>query len=103
MEVECGSNITIEGSENISQYQSSKRSVRAFCQVCGTHLYMKPIDKEEYGIPPGLFENDEGIHFNRQVFFDQKPEYYTFSNTTKNISSETIYEHYPEVREENTQ
>lgn len=102
MEVECGSSVRIEGSESISQYQSSRQSLRAFCKVCGTHLYMKPINREEYGIPPGLFEDDYGIHFERQVFFDKKPEYYSFSNATKNISSEYIYEHYPEVKEDNT-
>ena len=102
MEVECGSDVRIEGSENISLFKSSKWAVRAFCKVCGTHLYMKTVNSEEYGIPPGLFEDDEGIHFNRQVFIDKKPAYYSFSNSTRNITSNYIYEHFPEAKEETT-
>ena len=102
LELECGADVAFTGSDQIATFQSSKWAQRGFCKVCGSHLFMKSVDSGEYGIPPGLFESAEGIHFTRQVFFDQKPDYYSFSNVTKNILSNYIYEHFPHVRERNT-
>lgn len=62
---------------------------------------MKSLDTGEYGVPPGLFANDANINFARQVFFDRKPAYYSFSDVTKNISSEYIYERFPHLRNGN--
>lgn len=101
-EIECGPDVIIEGSDSISTFKSSEWAERGFCKVCGSHLYIKSIETNEYGAPPGLFENNENIHFNRQVFYDKKPAYYSFSNTTKNITSDYIYEKFPRAREENT-
>jgi len=102
MEIECGTAVKFLGEENISVYKSSEWAVRGFCKNCGTHLYIRDEKSGEYGIPPGLFENDENIEFNRQVFIDQKPSYYSFSEKTQNITSEYIYKHFPQTKEENT-
>lgn len=97
-EVECGSNVVFEGAENIGTYESSDWAQRGFCRSCGTHLFIKNTSNGEYGIPPGIFENEEGFKFNRQVFIDQKPSYYAFTEHTENITSAYIYEHFPETR-----
>lgn len=102
LELECGSKVVFEGSENIAIFDSSEWAERGFCKVCGSHLFMRSKDSPDYGISAGLFENDEGINFDRQVFFDKKPSYYSFSNDTRNITSDYIYEHYPQCREEDT-
>jgi len=97
-ELECGLNVSFLGSENISSYASSSWARRGFCKTCGTHIYIQSTQSGEYGIPPGLFHDDAGFQFNRQVFIDHKPEYYSFANETRDISSAYIYEHYPETR-----
>tara|TARA_R100001143_G_scaffold22827_1_gene23878 strand:- start:1786 stop:2094 length:309 start_codon:yes stop_codon:yes gene_type:complete len=102
MELECGSNVKFEGSENIKVFKSTQRAERGFCKECGSHLFVRSVESDEYGIPPGIFEDVQGINFNRQVFIDNKPNYYSFANTTRDISSDYIYEHFPQVRDENT-
>lgn len=101
-EIECGSEVTIVGSENISIYKASAWAERGFCKVCGTHLFIRSTETNEYGVPPGLFETDDSVQFMRQVFFDKKPDYYSFSNSTRNITSDYIYEHFPQARGEDT-
>lgn len=101
-ELECGTNVAIEGTQCVSIFKSSEWDERAFYKECGSHLYIRSIESNEYGIPPGLFQNDQGVLFNRQVFFDRKPTYYSFSDITRNITSDYIYEHFPQAREENT-
>lgn len=100
MELECGSNIEFAGGDNIATYESSKWAERGFCKVCGSHLFIKEKRSMSYGIPVGVFDDDSEISFNRQVFYDNKPAYYSFSNRTHNISSDYIYEHFPETRED---
>ena len=98
MELECGSDVEIAGVENIQIYDSSPWAQRGFCKVCGSHLFIKDTRTGEYGIPPGVFNEDAGVKFRRQVFSDQKPDYYSFSNYTFNITSSYIYAHYPETK-----
>lgn len=100
MEIECGSDVTFEGAEYIATFESSTWGERGFCKKCGSHLFMRAIATNEYGISPGLFDNDQDISFNRQVFFDKKPSWYSFANVTRNITSEYIYSHYPQIRED---
>ena len=98
MELECGANVEFEGAENIRTYESSTWAVRGFCKQCGSHVFIKEKSSNSYGIPVGLFKDDSGISFNRQVFFDNKPSFYDFLNSTLNITSETIYQLFPEAK-----
>lgn len=100
MEIECGTSVEFSGEENIGTFKSSKWAKRGFCQRCGSHLFIKDVDSGEYGIPPGIFDNHQDIQLNRQVFFDHKPQYYNFSEQTKNITSEFIYTHFPQTKED---
>lgn len=100
MELECGNKVEFDGWENIAIYESSSWAERGFCKNCGTHVFMRAKDSDAYGVSAGLFEQDEGFLFDRQVFIDQKPAYYSFDNDTRNLTSNYIYEHFPQCRED---
>ncbi len=101
-ELECGTQVEFTGEEHVKTFKSSAWAERGFCSECGSHLFIRDVRSGEYGISPGLFSGDNGFEFRRQVFIDHKPSYYSFSNETTNITSEFIYEHYPETRETKT-
>ena len=84
--VECGSDVSFKGEENIGIYQSSEWAERGFCEKCGSHLFYRLKQNNQYYIPVGIFDNDEGLVFEHQVFIDEKPEYYSFANQTKNMT-----------------
>lgn len=88
--VECGSDVSFEGEENIGIYQSSEWAERGFCQQCGSHLFYRMKSNHQYYIPVGLFEESEDLVFTHQVFIDEKPAYYSFANETKNLTGEEI-------------
>ena len=88
--VECGSDVSFSGEENIAIYPSSEWAERGFCKKCGSHLFYKFKQNNQYYIPAGLFDNDEGLVFDNQVFIDEKPEYYSFANETKNLTGAEI-------------
>ena len=89
--VECGSDVSFGGEENIGVYQSSEWAERGFCKQCGSHLYYRLKQNHQYYIPAGIFDNDEGLVFAHQVFIDEKPAYYSFANETKNITGAELF------------
>jgi hypothetical protein len=89
--VECGSDVNFTGGENIGIYQSSEWAERGFCNKCGTHLFYRIKQNNQYYIPAGVFHNDQGFVLSHQVFIDEKPEYYSFANETKNLTGEELF------------
>lgn len=78
--------LSIDGSECLSIYQSSAWAERGFCKNCGTHLFYRLRDKAENYLPVGLLEDQTGLVLDHQIFIDQKPEYYSFAERTQNLT-----------------
>lgn len=89
--VECGSDVSFEGEENIGVYKSSEWAERGFCQRCGSHLFYKLKQNNQYFMPAGLFDSSEGLVLDHQVFIDEKPKYYSFANETKNMTGAELF------------
>ncbi len=91
MEIDCGTNIEFDGEDNIAIFDSSDWAERGFCRNCGTHLFYRLKQSGQHMVPVGLFEDDEGLVFDTQVFIDERPAYYEFANQTKNLTGEEIF------------
>ncbi|PSM49297.1 aldehyde-activating protein [Chroococcidiopsis sp. CCALA 051] len=89
--VDCGSDVSFLGEENIGIYQSSEWAERGFCKQCGSHLFYRLKQNQQYYIPAGILDNDEGFVFEHQVFIDEKPAYYSFANETKNMTGAELF------------
>lgn len=92
MAVDCGSDVVFDGEENVKTYDSSAWAERGFCSNCGSHLFYKLKANNQYIIPVGLFDNAENMIFDHQVFIDEKPDYYDFSNETYNMTGKDVFE-----------
>ena len=73
MAVSCGTEVTFEGEENITVFNSSDWAERGFCRKCGSHIFYRLKEIKEHQIPAGLFDNQGGFNFDLQVFIDRKP------------------------------
>ncbi len=91
MEVDCGTEIDFDGEDNIAVFGSSDWAERGFCRTCGTHLFYRLRESQQHMVPVGLFEDDEGLVFDTQVFIDERPAYYEFANQTKTLTGEEIF------------
>lgn len=94
MAVDCGTDISFEGKENISVFNSSEWAERGFCNQCGTHLFYRLKEGQQHILPVGLLDECEDVVFDHQVFIEEKPEYYSFSNETKNMTGEELFAQY---------
>lgn len=92
--IHCGSDVVFSGSEFIKVFESSDWADRGFCKECGSHLFyhLKPTD--EYVVPVGLFQTKDNFVFKQQVFIDQKPGFYEFSNQTKNLTEQEVFDQF---------
>lgn len=63
--------ITVEGP--VARYASSAFAERAFCSVCGSHLWMRDTEtaNEPYGLMPGLFDAARNWPMRSEIYTDQ--------------------------------
>ena len=100
MVISCGTEVAFEGEENITVYNSSDWAERGFCKKCGSHLFYRLKEINEYQILAGLFDNQESFNFNLQVYIDRKPSFYSFANKTNEMTESEVIEKY--APEQNT-
>ena len=92
--VDCGSDVSFEGKENIAVFESSEWAERGFCKRCGSHLFYRLKGNNQHIIPIGIFDNCATVIFDHQIFIDEKPEYYSFSNETQNMTGAEVFAKY---------
>lgn len=94
MAVDCGTDVIFQGQEHIQAYDSSAWAERGFCTHCGSHLFYRLKDNNQHIMPAGIFSNTDGVVFDHQVFIDEKPGYYCFSNETHDMTGAEVFAKY---------
>lgn len=87
----CGTDVVFTGEEHISRYSSSNWAERGFCGLCGTHLFYRLKESGQHFVPCGVFGDTVPFELQRQVFIDEKPSFYTFSEETKEMTGAQIF------------
>jgi len=89
--VEASGAVNFNGEGNIGRYQSSEWAERGFCKKCGTHLFYHLFENDQYIVPAGLFDSDDGFVLQHQIFIEEKPTYYHFVEKTKNMTGAEVF------------
>jgi len=89
--IDSGELKSISNESLVSRYPSSEWAERGFCSQCGTHLFyfLKPAN--QYHFPIGLLDTDSNFNMTHQIFIDEKPDYYGFSNETENMTGAEVF------------
>lgn len=88
-----GGSCTINGHDHVTTYRSSEWAERAFCSVCGSNLYFRFLPSDHYSFCAGLFPFGDEIRMAKQIFIDEKPQFYDFAqDTQKQTGPEVIAE-----------
>ncbi len=94
--VDCETLVAFEGQENITRFASSEWAERGFCHQCGTHLFYHLKQSGQYIVPVGIFDDIGQLEFDHQIFIDEKPTFYEFSNDTKKMTGAEVFAAYSE-------
>jgi hypothetical protein len=88
---------TVQGSLNfdkqkyLSVYSSSDWGERGFCNACGTNLFWRTKDQSYCNINVfSLEEAPEDLKLDMEIYIDNKPEFYSFSNRTQKMTEAEV-------------
>ncbi len=70
----------------IGRYVSSEGCERGFCTNCGSSLFFHASGTPIHAISIALFDDQSGLPFCAEIYIDDKPDYYAFSNETKEMT-----------------
>lgn len=94
LSVDCGTEVSFEGEDAITHYNSSEWAERGFCRHCGTHLFYYLKANGQYIMPAGLFGDVPAFEMVEQIFVDERPAYYCFANQTKEMTGAEVFAMY---------
>ena len=72
--------LTVEGEENVSWYQSSKKVRRGFCKICGSSLFFDPPHMDWIAVSMGAFDAPTNTKIERHIFVADKGDYYDIAD-----------------------
>lgn len=77
--------VEIEG--DVATYASSPFAERAFCPVCGTHVWFRDVDGDApYELSPGLFAEARGWALDREVYADRAADYLPLTGDHRRVT-----------------
>ena len=91
MEIDCGTDVEIQGIDSVTVFDSSAWAERGFCSRCGSHLFYRIKETGQHMVPVGLFDIDTELEFEMQVFVDERPDYYRFANQTEELTGAELF------------
>lgn len=83
--------VHFEGEEHIVRYRSSDWAERGFCGKCGSNLFYRLVGTDEVMPAAGALDDQSGLTFSTQVFIDEKPAWYAFTNDTRTMTGAEIF------------
>lgn len=91
----------VEVTGNVTVYPSSSFAERAFCPVCGSHLWLRNIspEGEPYEFLPGLFPAADGFRLVREVYADRAPRWARFAGDHARVLAAEYEQSHPFVVE----
>ena len=86
----------------VKAYQSSSFSERAWCETCGSDLWLRDTEGRGAGfieLVPGLFDNAGGATLTREVYADRCPQGYALAGDHERVNRAEYETNHPHVNE----
>ena len=83
--VEC-EGVDFSAADSLGVYTSSEWGERLFCKDCGSTLMWRSKDGAHHAVSVQAFANPSDFRFVSQIFIDEKPDCYSFTQATKNMT-----------------
>lgn len=90
--LDCGTDVSFTGEDNIGRFNSSEWAERGFCKQCGSTLFYKVKANGQHFMAAGLFGDLDGFVFDHEVFIDEKPELYSFAGERRRMTSQEVFD-----------
>ena len=85
-----GQRFDLTGDAHVAVFRSSEWAERAFCARCGSSLWYRFVPADHYSFLAGLFDLPPGFAMWRQIFIDDKPDWYGFAQDTPTMTGAEV-------------
>lgn len=83
--------VVFENENFLKWYDSSEWGMRGFCSECWSNLVWSMKDRSMMAPLIGSVDDVADITFTTELFIDEKPEYYKFANSTKQMTWAEVF------------
>lgn len=91
--VQSDDRVSFTGEQHITRFKSSEWAQRGFCSKCGSNLFYNFTPTGSYSLLAGLFDDVGGRVLGEEIFVDEQPDYYAFTQEThRKTGAEVIAE-----------
>lgn len=80
--------VTFAGEENLSRFDSSEWAERGFCKRCGTNMFYRLKEADQYVLWVGTFDDQSPFTFAGEIYIDEKPPVYDFAGDHPRLTGE---------------
>ena len=80
--------LELSGQEHITVYASSDWAERGFCGTCGTSLFYRLKEPNQYIVCCGVFEDQSVFTMESEIFVDENPGGYAFAGDHPRLTGE---------------
>jgi hypothetical protein len=84
------SGVQVTGDESPVRYRSSEWAERAFCGICGTHLFYHLLPAEQYFVAVGSLDDSTALSFAQEIYIDQKSAEYAFAGERERFTEAEV-------------
>ena len=88
--------LSFDGEEHISIYRASDWAERGFCAHCGSHLFYRLLNSDEYEMCLGTFDDQSDFVLASEIFVDRKPDGYALAGEHPRLTEAETLEKYKE-------
>ncbi len=98
--IECGDTFKAEDSPNLGVYSASDYGERIFCKQCGTVIAWRTKDGKFSEVSVNALDGLEDLRLKQEIFIEDKPDYYSFAEKTKQLTGQQVFELFAESQSE---
>jgi hypothetical protein len=80
--------VTFRGDEHIRSYESSAWAERGFCERCGSNLFYRLKEQNQYILNMGSFDDQTQFSVASEIFVDDKPPAYSMAGAHPRLTGE---------------
>jgi hypothetical protein len=82
------SSVQFNGEENIQRYNSSDWGERGFCRQCGSSLFYRLKEPDQYILNMGAVDDQSPFTIASEIFIDEKPPGYDLAGKHPRLTGE---------------
>lgn len=80
--------VTWENDAEIGRFASSDWAERGFCRRCGTHLFYRLVEQDQYILEMGTFDDVAPFAVASEIYIDDKPAGYAIAGEHPRLTGE---------------